>query len=262
MDAGACLLEDGLGRNSWVSAVSAGGVCGVRECGRYGATRPSGLSPHTAGDGNEQEQIDTARRLLCMVQQAYPAELPDPVCTLLESGRVQFVTNAYMLPYPLRRYCALGETTPIVRPSPAVESASVTYQMLIRRDRLPSSAKTFLTLAHEGTHATSTPLRYHFAADRYGYERCLDDNAIRDNVVAWGSRARAFLRATQDTPPPWLADAPGIASLSGTATANWSQRREALISEIEQASRQAPKDADNAHLDCTREAQNTEPAQP
>ncbi len=196
---------------------------------------------------DEQERIDTATRFLCAVQHASPVELADPVCALLTSGNIQFVTNTYLPPIALRHSCSLGETTPRPKPSLTEDGPIRAAHIALRRDRLPSLAKTFLALAHEGTHATSTPLPYHFVADRYRDERCRDENAVRDKVVVWGSLAVKFLRAIPDVPPPWLADATGMAFPSENASGNWPQRREALISEIELTIRQEPNDADNAH---------------
>jgi|GEM_PF-4944498 len=63
--------------------------------------------------------------------------------------------------------------------------------MATRRDLFQSVAKTIPVLAHEGTHATRTPLRYQFEHKRYPYEGCLDENAIRDQAAIWRQHTSA-----------------------------------------------------------------------
>lgn len=216
------------------------------------------LRPVTA---EEQAMIATATRLLCSVQHTYPQELSDPVCSLFQRDTVQFVTQRRLPFFPLWHWCFLGETTPIAEAASDRVVSQVTHRIAIRRDRLQSLARTFVTLAHEGTHATSTPQRYHFAAEQYQYERCLDENTVRDKVAVWGTHASQLLRSLPDVPPQWLVEnQEGVSTLHIEST-NWAQVRETLIAEIVAASRQDKWWASNRHEYCSEERQEKETKQ-
>ncbi len=240
------------GRNSVLIGLAGGGLVllvqhSVQDCHQ--------LRSVTA---KEQAMIEMATRLLCTVQHSYPRELSDPVCSLLQRGTVQFVTQRRLPFFPLRHWCFLGETTPMAEAASDRVMPQVTHQIAIRRDQLQSLASTFVTLAHEGTHATSTPQRYHFAAEQYQYERCLDENTVRDKVAVWGTRASQFLRSLSDIPPPWLGATHEGVSTPQIETTSWAQVRETLMAEIVAASRQDRWWASNRHKYCSEEQQEKE----
>lgn len=202
-------------------------------------------------NAQEQHVIDTASGLLCTVEALDTDAVSEHLCTLLRSGDVHFVTQSAAPSIGMTWFCRHGETTARFQDKHASPLQVRDYTIMLRRDLLTSVAQTSTVLTHEATHAAKSSPAFLIEPERYAYEICLDENAVRDKTATWGIQMVRWITQQEHIPEDWRLSTVQLAAIA-SQPAVWTQLRTAMTAEIQALTRQTGLLAPNAPKECSR----------